>query len=230
MSVIAAVIGAGRMGSVVAKQLPESTAKIVINRSLERAQALAAQVQGQGSSSLEAVREADLIAVVLPAPEVNKTVEQLAPLAKPGAVIINMATTGTVEESVRAKNSHVWIIDAKIIGHAKSMEKGEPGLVVVKTDDAATFARIKSQLPGFLDVVQGDADLVPKINTIGSGEGIKAAVAARKQMQALSIPEEWINVCIRTACAGTMKSYTENDLGHFARELADKYEKELGVK
>ncbi|MDX9872588.1 MAG: NAD(P)-binding domain-containing protein [Clostridia bacterium] len=227
MSVTAAVIGAGRMGSVVVKQFPESTQKIVIDRHPERAEALAAQVQGKSASSLEAAREADLIAVVLPAAAVNETVDKLTGIAKPGAIILNMATSGVVDSAVRVKNKDVRVVDAKIIGHAKSMEQGEPGLVVVKTEDEKIFELIKSQLPGYLDVVPGDADLVPKINTIGSGEGIKAAVAARKQLQALNIPEEWIHVCIRTACAGTMKSYTENDLGHFARELADKYEKEL---
>jgi hypothetical protein len=86
---------------------------------------------------------------------------------------------------------------------------------------------IRSQLPGFTDVVVGDADLVPKMNIIGSTEGIRAAVSVRKQLRQLGeLPEEWVNVVIRTVCAGTMKSYTENDLGHFALELAKKLEAE----
>jgi len=49
----------------------------------------------------------------------------------------------------------------------------------------------------------------------------------RKKLVALNIPDEWIDVAIRTVCAGTMKSYTENDLGHFALELVKKLEREL---
>lgn len=48
----------------------------------------------------------------------------------------------------------------------------------------------------------------------------------RKKLAALNVPDEWIDVAIRTVCAGTMKSYTENDLGHFALELVRKLERE----
>ena len=53
----------------------------------------------------------------------------------------------------------------------------------------------------------------------------------RKKLSTLDVPDdwpnEWIDVAIRTVCAGTMKSFTENDLGHFARELVNQLEKEM---
>lgn len=227
MVVSVSVIGAGRMGTVVAKQLPATSKKSIIDLNRVQADKLAAQIAGESSASLEAAKDADLIAVVLPTAAVNKVVDQLTGIAKDGAVIINMATTAKIDPEILNKNKRISIIDAKIIGHAMSMSKGEPGILVVKTDNMEAFRLIKSQMTGFSDVVLGDADLVPKMNIIGSTEGIRAAVGVRKQLRQFGdLPEDWVKTVIRTVCAGTMKSYTENDLGHFARELADKLEAE----
>ena len=226
MSITVAVIGAGRMGSVVSRQLPPDTIKIIIDTDPAKASELAKAIGGYSAGGLEYAKDADVIAVVLPTPAVNETVEKLQALVKKGAVIINMATTAKIDPVILSKNKDIFIVDAKIIGHAKSISKGEPGIIVAKTDNAEVLALIKSQLIGFTDVVRGDADLVPIINTIGSAEGIKTAVAIRKQLRVMDIPEEWINVVIRTVCAGTMKSLTENDLGHFALELLKKLESE----
>ena len=226
MSITVAVIGAGRMGSVVSRQLPPDTKKIIIDTDPAKASELARAVGGSSAGALEYAKDADLIALVLPSPAVNGTVEKLQALVKKGAVIINMATTAKIDPVIIAKNPDIFIVDAKIIGHAQSISKGEPGIIVAKTENAEVFALIKSQLIGFTDVVKGDADLVPILNTIGSTEGIKAAVAIRKQLRAMDIPDEWINVAIRTVCAGTMKSFTENDLGHFALDLSNKLESE----
>lgn len=226
MSICMAVVGAGRMGSVVAGQLPQSTKKIIIDMDLEKASRLAEKVGGTPTDNLESANRADMVAVVLPTPVVNKTVEALLNGIQKGAIILNMATTATIDPALVEKNRDVWIVDAKIIGHAISISRGEPGIIVVKCDDKNRFNLIREQLPGFHHVVQGDADLVEKINKIGSTEGIKAAVKVRKKLSKLDIPEDWIEVAIRTVCAGTMKSFTENDLGHFARELVRKIEKE----
>lgn len=231
MSICVAVVGAGRMGSVVAGQLPNRSKKIIIDIDLKKAQILADKINGESSDNLSAAAEADMVAVVLPTPVVNETVKRLIDVAKKGAVILNMATTAQIDSALIEKGKDIFIVDAKIIGHAKSISKGEPGIVVVKSEDAEIFQLIKKQLPGFYKVIQGEADSVAEINKIGSTEGIRAAVMLRKKLTALDIPEdwpdEWIDVVIRTVCAGTMKSYTENDLGHFALELVKKLEKEM---
>ena len=46
MTICAAVVGAGRMGSVVAERLPKSTKKIIIDIDLEKARRLAGKVDG----------------------------------------------------------------------------------------------------------------------------------------------------------------------------------------
>lgn len=226
MSICVAVVGAGRMGSVVARQLPGQTRKIIIDTDFDKAKKLAQEVNGSPGAGLDAAHDADLVAVVLPTPAVSETVTKLLGIVKDGAIILNMATSAQLAPEIHSINKKAAVIDAKVIGHAMSISKGEPGIIVVKCEDEAKFNLIKSQLQGFHKVVMGDADLVPVINVIGSTEGIRTAVNVRKKLEKMNIPEEWIKVVIQTVCAGTMKSYTENDLGHFALELAKKLEAE----
>jgi len=228
MSICIAVVGAGRMGSVVAEQLPKSTCKIIIDIDLEKASQLAEKVGGIPSDRLESADKADLVAVVLPASAVNETVNKLLNVVKKGAIILNMATTAHIDPAFFEKSKDISIIDAKILGHAMSISRGEPGIIVVKCNDESSFNLIRDQLQGFHKVVQGDSDLVEKINQAGSTEGIKAAVTVRKKLLKLNVPDDWIDVAIRTVCAGTIKSFAENDLGHFALELVKKIEKEIG--
>lgn len=230
MSICMAVVGAGRMGSVVAGQLPKRTNKVIIDIDPEKASRLAETVGGTSSDSLESANKADLVAVVLPTPVVNETVETLLNVVRAGTIILNMATTAHIDPAFFKNKKEIWIVDAKIIGHAMSISRGEPGIVVVDCDDTGRLDLIREQLPGFHKVVGGDAGLVEKINKIGSTEGIKAAVKVRKKLSELNVPEEWMHVAIRTVCAGTMKSFTENDLGHFALELVKKIEKEMVKK
>jgi len=130
MSICVAVVGAGRMGTVVAKQLPKRTQKIIIDIDLEKADRLAEIVAGISSDSLESAGSSDLVAVVLPTPVVSETVGKLLNIVKEGSIILNMATTARIDDAVLKKNKDISIIDAKIIGHAMSISRGEPGLIL----------------------------------------------------------------------------------------------------
>jgi len=214
------------MGSVIARRLPPDTKKIIIDTVPAKASELAEAVGGSWSVSPEQARDADLIALVVPASAVREILEKFQVFVKKGAVILNIATTVSIDPATAAKRPGITVVDAKIIGHAASMSRGEPGIIVVKTESAEVLSLIKQQMMGFADVVQGDADRVQAVNTIGSTEGIKAAVAVRKQLRAMGIPDAWTDVVIRSVCAGTMKAFTENDLGGFALELAKRLEKD----
>jgi hypothetical protein len=225
---VVAVVGAGRMGIIVGKQLPGTLKKIIIDHDEAKAKSLAEAVGGAYALSASGAKEADLIAMVLPAGATNSTAKELAAIAKSGAVILNMATAGKVSEEVIKAYPAVTFVDAKIIGSAKAMTKGLPSLVVANTKDEAVCEKVRSVLPGYKKVVMGDSDLVPKINTIGSSEGIRAAVNIRKKLKEFNLPKEWEDMAIYTVCTGTTMAYVDDDLGEFARELADKLEKEQG--
>ena len=227
MDLIVAVIGSGRMGSFLGNQLPNSVKKILIDKDEIKAKALASSTGGLWAVSAEAAKDADLIAIVLPAGFVNDAARELAAIAKDGAVIINMATTGLVDDEIKNANPALHFVDAKIIGNAKVMALGFPSCVLVGTDNEEIFKKISHILPGYTKVLMGDASLVPIINTIGSTEGIRAALAVRHQLKELALPKDLEDAAIHTVCAGTMISYVQNDLGHFGLELVEKISREI---
>lgn len=222
-----AVIGAGRMGSVVGRQLPDDVEKLIIDTDEEKAMVLAHEIGGSFASTLFAAKVADMIAVILPTPEINSVIDQLIGIAKNGAIIMNMATNSIVDQKVIEKNNNkIHIVDTKIIGHAMSMSHGSPAYVVVKTEDQVIFERIQHILPKFKKVLMGNANIISDIVKIGSTEGIRAAITVRKLLKPYNIPKDWEDIVIYTVCAGTMRSYVENDLGHFAKQLAEKLDAE----
>lgn len=221
-----ALIGAGRMGGFLARQLPPQLDTIVIDTDAEKAAALAAEIGARHSASIADAASADVAALVLPAPAIPAAAAAIAPLMAPGAVLLNMATEGVVENALRQAHPALHIVDAKIIGHAKSMAAGADSVVVAGTEDEDVLARIAYCLPGYSKVVMGDASIVPVINRLGSAEGIRAAVSLRKQVQPYGLPQDWVDTLINTVCAGTMRAYVDGDLGEFARKLAEKLEKE----
>ena len=222
-----AVVGAGRMGSFVAGQLPDDVEKIIIDTNEVTAKAVAEACGGTYFTEMSGVKDADVVAIVLPAGVIPKVIDALGSSAKEGAVIMNMATSGQIEDEVKAKYTHATFVNAKIIGHADSMKEGAPCYVVVGTEDQAVYEKVARVLPGYTKVVMGDSEIVPKINTIGSHVGIRAAIEVRKELQAYNIPKDWEDVLIYTVCAGTMRAYVDNNLGHFGAVLAEKLEKEM---
>lgn len=226
MKLKVAVVGAGRMGSIVAGQLPDDVEKRIIDTDLQKAEAVAAACGAKAYEKMSAASDADIIALVLPTPAIPVAAKAAAEIAKDGAVILNMATNGTVPKELKEAKPALHFVDAKIIGHANSMRLGAPCFVVVNTKSEAEFEKIKHVLPGYKKVLMGDSDLVPLINTVGSTEGIRAAVQCRKLLKQYNVPKDWEDIVIYTVCAGTMRSYVEGDLGEFARKLADKLEAE----
>lgn len=217
-----AVIGAGRMGSVVGRQLPDDVEKLILDTEEVKAKALADRIGGSYALTLDAAKDADIIAVILPTSEIDPTMDQLVRIAKDDAIIMNMATKGTVDSKIAEKNNRIHILETKIIGHARSMEQGAPAYVVVKTEDQMLLEKIRHILPVFKKVLMGNTDTISEIAKIGSSEGIRAAITVRKLLKSYNIPKDWEDIVIYTICAGTMRSYVENDLGHFARELAER--------
>ena len=226
MELTVAVLGAGRMGSFVGEQLPEEVNKIIVDSDEPKAKELAKKVGGTYTLTAQGAATADVVAIVLPAPVVNDVAKALAGIVKDGAIILNMATNAEIGEEIKGLRPSVHFVDAKIIGHAKAMSQGATSCVVVSTEDEKALGIISYCLPGYTRVVSGDVRLVPKLNTIGSTEGIRAAVMVRKQLKQYNVPKEWEDVVISTVCAGTMRAYVDNDLGEFGLELAKKMEAE----
>ena len=209
------------------RRLPADAEQItLIDRDAARAAQLAREKNARASDAISAASDADMLLFVLPAEAIPDAMTAAAACAKHGATLVNMATNGRIPDELPGRYPALTFVDAKIIGHAGAMAQGANGIVVAGTADARVLCEVRAALCGIGSVVCGDASLVPSINTIGSAEGIRAAVNVKKQLAAYGVPKAWEEAAILTVCAGTMRAYVEDDLGGFGRALAEKLEAE----
>lgn len=226
MSTVVAVVGAGRMGSFFASQLPLGTDLLVHSRRPDAARRLADRVEGQACETIRDLTPAGLIAVAVPAPAVDEVVTRLIDVIHDGTIVLNMATAVRIPESLRRRRPEVHLIETKVVGHAGSLAMGVPGLVVVECPDTSILELIRSHLPGYGRVVAGDPDLVEKTNRISSREAARTAVAMRRLLTEAGIPVDWHDPAIGNVCSGTLRAIIEGDVGHFLRSTLDEMNQE----
>lgn len=225
------ILGAGRMGSFIAKRIPEGIEILIVDTNENVARALAKGLAARWSTRMDAVEGSRFVFVLLPAQVVREAVQEMLPYLDGGSVIVNMATTVSKEDlglgwrnpNIPENSNLPKMVSVKIIGHYREMELGERATIVI---EQSADEQAKQQLCQLLseagDIVSGPTDLVAVINTIASEEGIRAAVAIDRKLREQGVPEEWIQAAIRLPAAGTMKAYALNDLGPFALEVIRK--------
>ncbi|KAB2951185.1 hypothetical protein F9B85_13345 [Heliorestis acidaminivorans] len=217
-----ALVGAGRLGALVAKRLPRETDLIIIDTEEVVARDVAAFTKADYSTALKDIEGATIAILTVPAPTVIPLLQTLqSQEIGRDTLFLNMATTITAEKIQKAAID-LSVLSVKVIGHFREMELGERGLFVLDETDAETFQRVSSLLEEVAPSVQGFSDQVALINSISAEEGIRTALRVEKRLRQAGVPEEWIGVALRVPTAGTMKAYSLNDLGPFARDLVKK--------
>ncbi|WP_162008004.1 NAD(P)-binding domain-containing protein [Heliorestis convoluta] len=217
-----ALLGAGRLGALIVKRLPKEVELLVIDKEEEVARNVASMTAASYSTSIEDVQEATVAILTLPAPIVIPVLQELQSKGiGNNTLFINMATTITAEK-IKSAGIDLPVVGVKVIGHFREMELGEEGLLVIDATEKERYQRIAELLKDLAPSVPGPADQVAFVNSVAAEEGIRAALRVEKRLRQAGVPEEWIAVALRVPTAGTMKAYSINDLGPFARELVQR--------
>ncbi len=135
-----AVLGTGTMGAGMARSLlHEGFAVRVWNRTPEKAQPLAGDGAVVALTPGEAVKDADVVVLMLfDVAAVLDVLRQAAAELKPGAVIVQSSTIGvegTATVAELADELHLRILDAPVLGTRQPAEQGK--LVVLASGDPA---------------------------------------------------------------------------------------------
>lgn len=182
-----AFIGLGIMGSPMSVNLVKAGHDVVgYNPNPDRAKALVAAGGTAAGSTAEAVKDADIIAVMVPdSPDVQDVLTSEGGVfdsAKPGALIIDFSSIRpdvTVELAKQAQEKGFRLLDAPVSG-------GEAGAVnavlsIMVGGDAKDFAEAK-------DVFDAVGKTIVHVGPSGSGQTVKAAnqLIVAANIQALS--------------------------------------------
>ena len=222
-----AIVGCGLMGGALAALASPQAELLAIDRDAEKARALAEARGGGWACGAEAAKDADVIAVVVPAAAVDGAFRGLAGIAKSGALVLDMATKGTIPREAREARPDVRFLEAKIVGSAVGVLQGLPALLAADTQDASVLEELRRCFPGFEAVLSGDPKLAREVNEKGTYNGIRAAAETEAALRALGLPEEWIRCACGCLVPGIAIGYSRGQMGKFGREIADRILSEM---
>jgi 3-hydroxyisobutyrate dehydrogenase-like beta-hydroxyacid dehydrogenase len=220
-----AIIGTGRMGSLIAHKICSQYNVILIDKDLRKCGSLAKKIDGLATSEYSMLTLSDYIITALPATVIPEAVKEIKSFVKREHILINISTD--TEKSVfKPLKGLCKLVSAKIIGHAQHIgTTGELPLIIVDGDDGDTCNKTAEIFAKMGTVCFGDEKTVKIINNIASEEGIKAALSITKRLEEIDIPSEYISFAIRNVACGTMNAYALGDGGPFVQKIIGKIKK-----
>ncbi|MFZ5645293.1 MAG: NAD(P)-binding domain-containing protein [Bacillota bacterium] len=211
------IMGAGRMGEILAGSMADNHRVNLYDRD-ERKGREAAKRTGAGySHPAGAIPGADAVIFALPPALTVEAVESVRKLINPKTVIINIATTVLKDQlrPVLGENEH--LAGVKIVGHYREMNERPVIIVDADTEKAGQVAFKLFTEIGHVEA--GDEKIVGLINTIATREAFRAAITIERLLREEGASPEGIKSALRVVASGSIKAYSENDIGPFAKEL-----------
>lgn len=216
-----AIIGAGRMGSFIARKLNSQYNIILIDKDLRKCGLLAKEISAIATDSYSLLALSDYVILALPADAIHQAISELKSVLQQ-QVVINVSTN-TEKIALDPLKKLSKIAAAKIIGHAQHMAStGELPLIVIDSEDITIRNRVAKIFSLLGTVCFGDEILVKNINNIASEEAIRAALNIMKRLEEINIPPEYISFAIRNVACGTMSAFALGEGGPFVQKLIQK--------
>lgn len=215
-----AIIGAGHMASILAHRIPGSVRKVIISRRKAEAVSLADEVGGIASDQLTAVRGCKVIFLAVPGSAVPQVLQEIQPHLHPDTLVVNMATDLITSELT--VEGDLPLAAAKVIGHAREMEQGSPGVVVLDRVEPDQAELLESLLEGIGPVVRGDERKVMAANTAIIEVMVRAEQELRRRLEEMGLDAAMVPVAIGSAAPGVLRAMAKGELGPFAQEVIRK--------
>lgn len=212
------LVGLGRMGQVLARNLAGKVDLSVYDKLAEHIKALDIEPVSRVHSIAEFI-DRDIVILAVPDSEVLSCVRELNVL-KTRLVVANIATNVTRASLEQTTMEPLECIGVKIIGQAKQMALGERPLIVVDDNKPHLLPMVTELFLQIGEVECGDSDQVGIINNLAAKTVLEACVAIEEALRLQGIASsEIIKSAISQVGAGTMNAYAKGDLGPFAREI-----------
>ncbi len=179
-----AFLGLGRMGSAMAQHVLKRGDQLTVwNRSPGKAGELTAAGASEAGSVAEAVRDAEVVVLMLFGPDSDREVlTQVADAAAEGTLVIDATTIGPEaarELGALAASKGLRYVDAPVVGTVAPAKQGTLGVLA-----GGSEADVEAARP--LLEAWGDPERVRRVGDLGAGSALKSVV----------------NLCLGVAMAG----------------------------
>jgi pyrroline-5-carboxylate reductase len=200
-----AIVGAGRLGTLLATRIPASYRKVIISPDRAEAQGLADEVGGVASDQPSSVRGCQLVLLTASTPWVL----EIAPHMPEGALVVNMAPD-LVTTDLQEALPRVSVVAAKVIGHTRELTLGTPGLVVLDHVDAESERKLTALLDGLGPVVRGEESMAAEVEAVIAQTMLEVRERLAERLQGAGLSAEMAETAIASTAPGVLWSLTTN--------------------
>lgn len=223
-----AIVGAGRLGALLANRIPNTVRKVIISKRKAQATLLADEVGGIAADQMTAVRGCQVVLLAVPASEVFGVVQDMAPHLDDGVLAVNMVTDQPTDQ-LQAEFPRHRFVAAKVIGHAGEMALGSPGVVVLDHVSESDVALLSALLDALGLITVADEERVLAVNTAVVEVMAKAEADLRDRLLSLGLDQALVKVAITTTGPGVLRALAAGEAGPFAELVVARLHAEKSI-
>lgn len=217
------IVGTGRLGATLARRTPPDAEKILVNRTRQRAEALARKCERARAGDVADLAAAQVVFLAIPSPEM--ALAAAAPHLAPRALVVNCAT-GTLSRDLRAQFPHLDIVGAKIVGNVADLSA--PHLIVIDGADHRQFDLVHRLMSGIGHTVRGSEEQARAGSELAVEAALRACAEIEQGMARLRLPAAWRRALLSALAAGTIRAYADGELDAFTRAVLARQNGERG--
>ncbi len=213
------LVGIGRMGKVLAKELRHDRELYLFDRNVEQMEMVAKELNVVAVNNLEEIAKVGAVILAVPDHEVVSCIKVFNQIKEP-LIVINIATNVAQHMLEKIAAPHVKCICIKFIGHADEMALGEKPVIIINQFPDDIVPQMIEIFQSIGLVIVGRADLVQTINSIAAEKALEAAVGIEEILKQKDITNQaMVKSAIKQVAAGILKAYADGNMGPFAREI-----------
>ncbi|MFC0473194.1 hypothetical protein ACFFHM_22520 [Halalkalibacter kiskunsagensis] len=218
------VVGSGRLASMVLALLKEKKETYLYGRNEQTVGTLLQtfpDVQMGEKTSFSKIKH---VFLCLPKTGYEQFLNESADFFPNDVTIYHMATAVT-ESDVQKWCHGKRVVPLKLAGHAAVVRNQLKGLFVIPPHYQEELLTISKWFPS-MEIVIASEDEVLLANQLGTEEAIRMIILLNKRMRKHNLPESIIKQTFNQTVHGVIDAYQRNDLGGFAKKIADHLQQE----
>ncbi|HEY5504155.1 MAG TPA: NAD(P)-binding domain-containing protein, partial [Sedimentisphaerales bacterium] len=203
-----AVIGAGRMGRILAARMATENEVVLYDADINAAKA-AAETMQMPAVALLGDLNVDAVVLAVPDSAVKFCIAELLAIDKHWNVF-SVATNISREILADMAGTRIRCLNVKIIGHAGEMSRGAKPVIVIDQGNQDMIQLARDVFANVGTVMVGEADQVKQINSVATEEILKAAVLIERVLRSAGIKDPvMIQGALSEVAPGVLRAYVE---------------------
>jgi hypothetical protein len=203
------IVGAGRLGKVVARRLRDGHQVAVYDKDVRMAKQFTKQIGATFLYPDELVRRADVIALCLPGDQIKDWLASLDASTRAAPLYVNMATglpTSALREDEDLRG--LRFVGLKPLAQFVALDRGLPGLFVTSAADGITYLPLLARVfVGLGRVVAGDEEAVGEINGMATEAALRFCLDFTHRAGRFAGGAGWVEAALKNVVVGTILDY-----------------------